>query len=61
LVSAFRDNPSLFAGDLFHACDLGHSVFAEEALPAFEAAVEMAQNKNQEPRAKSRARHTLDS
>jgi len=42
LVSAFRDNPSLFAGDLFHACDRGHSLFAEEALPAFEAAVEMA-------------------
>ena len=42
ILAAFRDDRSLFAGDLFHACGRGHSVFAEEALPAFEAAVSMA-------------------
>jgi lysophospholipase L1-like esterase len=36
---AFFEDPSLFAADLFHANDAGHVVFAEEALPAFEAAL----------------------
>ena len=42
ILTAFRDDPSLFADDLFHACGRGHALFAEEALPGFEAAVEMA-------------------
>lgn len=42
LLEAFREDRSLFADDQFHACGLGHSLFAEEALPAFEAAVAMA-------------------
>jgi lysophospholipase L1-like esterase len=37
--AAFFDDPSLFAGDLFHAGDGGHRVFAEEAMPAFEEAL----------------------
>jgi lysophospholipase L1-like esterase len=42
IITAFRDDPSLFAGDLFHACGRGHALFAEEAMPAFAAAAEMA-------------------
>ncbi|HSM02533.1 MAG TPA: SGNH/GDSL hydrolase family protein [Acidimicrobiia bacterium] len=45
ILDAFREDPSLFAGDQFHAGGRGHSVFAEEALPAFEAAVEMAMSR----------------
>jgi acyl-CoA thioesterase I len=41
-LEAFRDDRSLFTGDLFHACGLGHAVFAEQALPVFEAAVAMS-------------------
>ncbi|MFH1104290.1 MAG: SGNH/GDSL hydrolase family protein [Actinomycetota bacterium] len=41
--TAFRD-PALFAGDLFHANDAGHEVFAEAALPAFEAAIALAKS-----------------
>jgi lysophospholipase L1-like esterase len=37
--TAFFDDPSLFAGDLFHAGDEGHAIFAEDVMPAFEAAV----------------------
>jgi lysophospholipase L1-like esterase len=48
IIEAFRDDPALFAGDQFHACGLGHAIFAEEAIPVFEAAVAMA--KSQEPR-----------
>jgi hypothetical protein len=42
IIEAFRDDHSLFAGDLFHACGLGHAIFAEEAIPVFEAAVAMS-------------------
>ena len=56
ILTAFREDPSLFAGDLFHACDRGHALFAEEALPAFEAAVEMAMKKSRVPSPESRAR-----
>ena len=37
--SAFFDDPSLFAGDQFHAGDTGHGVFAVDALEAMEAAI----------------------
>lgn len=40
--SAFHEDPSLFAGDMFHASDSGHAVFAEAALPALEAAVALS-------------------
>jgi lysophospholipase L1-like esterase len=40
--SAFWDDPSLFAGDLFHANGAGHAVFAEAAHPAVEAAVALS-------------------
>jgi lysophospholipase L1-like esterase len=43
IISAFEDE-SLFADDLFHACGDGHAVFAEEALPAFQAAVAMSRS-----------------
>jgi lysophospholipase L1-like esterase len=37
MSSAFSSgDPSLFAGDLFHASGQGHAVFAEEAIPAIE-------------------------
>lgn len=36
---AFFEDLSLFAGDLFHAGDAGHRLFAEEAMPAFRAAL----------------------
>jgi lysophospholipase L1-like esterase len=39
---AFWEDRTLFAGDLFHASDDGHGVFAAEAMPAFEAAYAMA-------------------
>ncbi|MEX0827273.1 MAG: GDSL-type esterase/lipase family protein [Acidimicrobiia bacterium] len=44
IIEAFRDDPALFAGDQFHACGLGHAIFAEEAIPVFEAAVAMSQD-----------------
>lgn len=37
--AAFFDDPSLFAGDQFHAGDEGHGVFAADALEAMEAAI----------------------
>lgn len=37
--TAFFDDPSLFAGDQFHAGDSGHGVFAADALEAMEAAI----------------------
>jgi len=40
--TAFHEDRSLFAGDLFHAGDTGHAVFAEAALPAFEAAIALS-------------------
>jgi lysophospholipase L1-like esterase len=42
MVSAFREDPSLFAADLFHASPEGHAVFAEAAGPALEAAYRIA-------------------
>jgi lysophospholipase L1-like esterase len=39
---AFWEDRSLFAGDMFHAADSGHAVFAEAALPAAEAAVALS-------------------
>lgn len=42
ISTAFYDDPSLFAGDQFHAGDSGHGVFAEELAPAFDAAVAIA-------------------
>jgi lysophospholipase L1-like esterase len=54
ILEVFRDDRSLFAGDLFHACGLGHAVFAEQALPVFEAAVAMAVSL--QPPARTRAK-----
>ncbi len=42
ISTAFWDDRSLFAADLFHAADEGHRIFAEEALPAFQAAYSIA-------------------
>jgi lysophospholipase L1-like esterase len=42
ITSAFWEDRSLFAEDLFHAGDGGHAVFAREAWPAFEAAYLLA-------------------
>jgi lysophospholipase L1-like esterase len=42
MVSAFREDRSLFAADLFHASPSGHAVFAEAAAPALEAAYRIA-------------------
>jgi lysophospholipase L1-like esterase len=39
MTSAFWEDRTLFAGDLFHAGDRGHAVFAEEARETFEAAL----------------------
>ncbi|MBI5156830.1 MAG: SGNH/GDSL hydrolase family protein [Acidimicrobiia bacterium] len=38
-TTAFFEDPSLFAGDQFHAGDAGHGVFADDALEAMEAAI----------------------
>lgn len=40
--TAFIDDESLFAPDLFHAGDGGHAIFAEGSLPAMEAAAAIA-------------------
>jgi lysophospholipase L1-like esterase len=42
MVTAFYEDPSLFAADQFHASARGHAVFAEAAAPAFEAAYRLA-------------------
>lgn len=42
MLTAFRQDKTLFAGDLFHACGRGHAVFAEGAVSAFEAAVALS-------------------
>ncbi len=42
MVTAFFEDPALFAGDQFHASERGHAVFAEAATPAFEAAYRIA-------------------
>jgi lysophospholipase L1-like esterase len=42
ISTAFWDDRSLFAADMFHAADEGHRVFAEEALPTFQAAYAIA-------------------
>jgi len=47
MVSAFYDDPALFAGDQFHASEKGHAVFAEEAAAAFEAAYRIAMRRRQ--------------
>ena len=39
MSTAFWKDRDLFAGDLFHAGDRGHGVFAEQALPAIRAAL----------------------
>ena len=41
MSSAFFEDPTLFAGDQFHAGDGGHGVFAECSEPAFDAALAM--------------------
>jgi lysophospholipase L1-like esterase len=41
---AFSDH-SLFAPDMFHAGDVGHTIFASEAMPAFRAALALAQQR----------------
>lgn len=38
----FWEDRDLFAGDQFHAGDGGHEVFADEAIPAFRAALRIA-------------------
>jgi lysophospholipase L1-like esterase len=45
MVSAFYDDPALFAGDQFHASEKGHAVFAQEAAAAFDAAYRIAQRR----------------
>ena len=42
ISTAFHEDTSLFADDLFHAGDTGHAVFAEEAQPAVDAAIAAA-------------------
>lgn len=42
MSTAFFEDESLFAGDLFHAGDGGHQVFAEESLGAFIEAMRIA-------------------
>lgn len=42
MSTAFWSDPSLFAGDQFHAGDAGHAVFAEQAMPAVRAALRIA-------------------
>ena len=37
--AAFFEDPGLFAGDLFHAGDDGHAIFAADAMEAVEAAI----------------------
>jgi lysophospholipase L1-like esterase len=39
MSSAFFEDPSLFAGDLFHAGDSGHEVFATSSQTALDAAL----------------------
>lgn len=46
---AFFDDPSLFAGDLFHAGDDGHAVFAEDAREAVMAAIALRRRPGGEP------------
>jgi len=41
MSTAFDGDLSMFAGDQFHASDEGHRVFAEEAAPAFAAALRL--------------------
>jgi lysophospholipase L1-like esterase len=45
MTSAFWEDRSLFAGDLFHANDRGHALFAEETRDAFEAALQMVERR----------------
>jgi lysophospholipase L1-like esterase len=45
MTSAFWEDRSLFAGDLFHANDRGHALFAEESRDAFEAALQMVEQR----------------
>jgi hypothetical protein len=45
MMSAFYEDPTLFADDQFHASDKGHAVFAEEAATAFDAAYRIAQGR----------------
>jgi len=42
MVTAFFEDPGLFAADQFHASERGHAVFAAAAAPAFEAAYRIA-------------------
>ena len=42
ISDAFWEDHSLFSPDLFHASDTGHRLFAEEAMPAFRAALRIA-------------------
>ncbi len=37
--TAFFEDPGLFAGDLFHAGDAGHGIFADDAMEAVRAAL----------------------
>jgi len=45
MSTAFWEDRSLFAGDLFHAGDSGHGVFAEASIPVFDAALAMVETK----------------
>jgi hypothetical protein len=56
MSSAFWEDRSLFAGDLFHAADRGHEIFAEEARDAFEAALLMVERRRDDGR---KSRHGL--
>jgi len=51
MTSAFWEDRSLFAGDLFHANGRGHGVFAEETRDAFEAALLMVERRRGASRA----------
>ncbi len=46
-ISTAFDDRSLFAADMFHAGDAGHVIFAAEALPAFHAALAIAEHNSQ--------------
>ncbi len=49
ISTAFRQDPGLFAGDQFHIGDEGHSIFAQQALPAVRAALVIARGTAKSP------------
>jgi hypothetical protein len=52
MSTAFWEDRTLFAGDLFHANDRGHEVFADEARDAFAAALLMVEQWRRSERGK---------